>query len=37
MSDMPLLSGWRYRAVLLSVVVSALGYLGFSLWGGLHS
>ncbi|UFI47085.1 lysylphosphatidylglycerol synthase transmembrane domain-containing protein [Pseudomonas savastanoi] len=34
MSDMPLLSGWRYRAVLLSVVVSALGYLGFSLWGG---
>jgi uncharacterized protein (TIRG00374 family) len=28
------LSGWRYRAVVLSVVVSALGYLGFSLWGG---
>ncbi|MFP3924068.1 lysylphosphatidylglycerol synthase transmembrane domain-containing protein [Pseudomonas sp. W5-36] len=28
------LSGWRYRAVVLSVVGSALGYLGFSLWGG---
>jgi uncharacterized protein (TIRG00374 family) len=28
------LSGWRYRAVLLSVVGSALGYLAFSLWGG---
>jgi uncharacterized protein (TIRG00374 family) len=28
------LSGWRYRAVILSVVGSALGYLGFSLWGG---
>jgi uncharacterized protein (TIRG00374 family) len=28
------LSGWRYRAVILSVVFSALGYLGFSLWGG---
>ena len=31
------LSGWRYRAVLLSVVGSALGYLGFSLWGGWHA
>ena len=28
------LSGWRYRAVILSVVASALGYLGFSLSGG---
>lgn len=28
------LTGWRYRAVVLSVVLSALGYLGFSLWGG---
>jgi uncharacterized protein (TIRG00374 family) len=28
------LSGWRYRAVILSVVFSAIGYLGFSLWGG---
>jgi uncharacterized protein (TIRG00374 family) len=31
------LSGWRYRAVVLSVVGSALGYLGFSLWGGWHA
>jgi uncharacterized protein (TIRG00374 family) len=28
------LSDWRYRAVLLSVVGSAIGYLAFSLWGG---
>ncbi|MFC0711975.1 lysylphosphatidylglycerol synthase transmembrane domain-containing protein [Azorhizophilus paspali] len=28
------LSGWRYRAVILSVVCSVLGYLAFSLWGG---
>lgn len=28
------LSGWHYRALVLSVVCSALGYLGFSLWGG---
>lgn len=28
------LAGWRYRAVILSVVLSALAYLGFSLWGG---
>jgi uncharacterized protein (TIRG00374 family) len=34
MSETLYLSGWRYRAVVLSVVVSALGYLGFSLWGG---
>jgi uncharacterized membrane protein YbhN (UPF0104 family) len=33
----PHLSGWRYRAVMLSVVASALGYLGFSLWGGWHA
>ncbi|MFJ3485192.1 YbhN family protein [Pseudomonas sp. NPDC090202] len=31
------LSGWRYRAVLLSVAGSALAYLGFSLWGGWHA
>ncbi len=30
----PLLSGWRYRAVIYSVVLSALGYLLFSLFGG---
>lgn len=28
------LSGWRFRALLLIVLFSALGYLGFSLWGG---
>nr|WP_314638642.1 lysylphosphatidylglycerol synthase transmembrane domain-containing protein [uncultured Pseudomonas sp.] len=28
------LSGWKYRALTLSVVVSAIGYLGFSMWGG---
>lgn len=33
-TDAVRLSGWRYRAVMLSVVGSALGYLGFSLWGG---
>ena len=34
MSEGIYLSGWRYRAVVLSIVASALGYLGFSLWGG---
>jgi uncharacterized protein (TIRG00374 family) len=29
-----LLTGWRYRAVLFSVVGAALGYLGVSVWGG---
>jgi uncharacterized protein (TIRG00374 family) len=33
----PILSGWRYRAVIYSAVGSALGYLGFSLWGGWHN
>jgi len=33
-SDALYLSGWRYRAVILSVVFSAFGYLAFSLWGG---
>lgn len=28
------LSGWRFRALLLVVLVSAVGYLAFSLWGG---
>lgn len=28
------LSSWRYRAVILSIFCSALGYLGFSLWAG---
>lgn len=34
MSESLYLSGWRLRAVILSIVLSALGYLGFSLWGG---
>lgn len=34
MSGTLYLSGWRYRAIILSVVCSAFGYLGFSLWGG---
>ncbi|HEY0285576.1 MAG TPA: lysylphosphatidylglycerol synthase transmembrane domain-containing protein [Pseudomonas sp.] len=37
MSESLHLSGWRFRAVVLSVVGSALGYLGFSLWGGWHA
>ncbi|WP_426139798.1 lysylphosphatidylglycerol synthase transmembrane domain-containing protein [Pseudomonas sp. DWP3-1-2] len=37
MSESLYLSGWRYRAVVLSVVGSALAYLGFSLWGGWHA
>jgi uncharacterized protein (TIRG00374 family) len=28
------LSGWRFRALVYSVVLSAGGYLAFSLWGG---
>jgi uncharacterized membrane protein YbhN (UPF0104 family) len=30
----PLFSGWRYRALLYSVLLSALGYLAFSWFGG---
>ncbi|WP_341523656.1 lysylphosphatidylglycerol synthase transmembrane domain-containing protein [Pseudomonas sp. G.S.17] len=37
MNESPYLSGWRYRAVVLSVVGSAIAYLGFSLWGGWHA
>ncbi len=29
-----ILSGWRFRALLSVVLLSALGYLAFSLWGG---
>ena len=28
------ISGWRFRALLLIVLLSAVGYLAFSLWGG---
>lgn len=30
----PTLSGWRFRALLLIVLLSAVGYLVFSIWGG---
>lgn len=30
------LSGWRFRALLLIVLLSAAGYLVFSIWGGWH-
>jgi len=30
----PVLSGWRFRALLLIVLLSAAGYLVFSIWGG---
>ena len=29
-----ILSGWRFRALLLIVLLSAIGYLVFSIWGG---
>ncbi len=29
-----ILNGWRFRALLLVVLLSAVGYLAFSLWGG---
>ena len=32
----PVLHGWRFRAMLLIVLLSAIGYLAFSLWGGWH-
>lgn len=34
MNETLLLSGWRYRAVIASFVLSAIGYLAFSLWAG---
>ena len=30
------LNGWRLRALLLIILLSAIGYLAFSLWGGWH-
>jgi len=32
----PVMHGWRIRAMVLIVLLSALGYLAFSLWGGWH-
>jgi glycosyltransferase 2 family protein len=32
----PLMQGWHFRAMLLIVLLSAIGYLAFSLWGGWH-
>ncbi|MHA3736457.1 lysylphosphatidylglycerol synthase transmembrane domain-containing protein [Pseudomonas sp. Eth.TT006] len=34
MNRLPMLSGWRYRILIGSVVCSALAYLAVSLWGG---
>ena len=31
-----ILSGWRFRALLLIILLSASGYLAFSIWGGWH-
>lgn len=36
-ASMQLLTDWRYRAVVWSVLLSALAYLGFALWGGWQS
>jgi uncharacterized protein (TIRG00374 family) len=30
----PVLHGWRFRAMIVIVLLSAIGYLVFSLWGG---
>ena len=32
----PMLHGWRFHAMLLIILLSAIGYLAFSLWGGWH-
>lgn len=34
MTDWVKLSDWRYKAVILSIIIAALSYLTFSLWGG---
>jgi uncharacterized protein (TIRG00374 family) len=31
---MPILRGWRYQTVIWFVLLSAVGYLAFALWGG---
>lgn len=29
-------NGWRYRAVITSVLLATVGYMGFALWSGWH-
>jgi uncharacterized protein (TIRG00374 family) len=36
MNEPHVLHGWRFQALIASVLLSAIGYLGFSLWGGWH-
>lgn len=33
-TDIPVLNGWRFRFALSTVLVSAIGYVAFSLWAG---
>jgi len=33
-TDTPILNGWRFRFVLSTVLVSAIGYVVFSIWAG---
>lgn len=32
----PSFGGWRYRVVIVSVLLAAAGYLGFAFWSGWH-
>lgn len=34
MTEKPLINSWRYKAVIISVIVASLGYLAFSFWAG---
>lgn len=36
MSTTGFFSAWQYRALILTIVCAAAGYLGFSLWSGWH-
>ncbi|KRW60917.1 lysylphosphatidylglycerol synthase transmembrane domain-containing protein [Pseudomonas sp. TTU2014-080ASC] len=33
-SALPHLEGWRFRTLIISIILAAAGYLAFSLWGG---
>lgn len=35
MNDL-LLTDWRYRTLMISIIIAMIGYLIFSLWGGWH-